>query len=91
MFYGELSSDAAHPSATSLSRHVKRTKVAGDETVLTIEAVPDPSTLEVNETLEFACSALIGICVGTNQILGGLNSGKQLEPVFQEFLSLRKL
>ena len=90
VIYGQLSSDAAHPSAESLSRYITRNKVSEEESVLTVNALPEPEYAEVLQTLEFACSALLGICVGANQIIGGLPSGKKLEPMFEEFLALRK-
>jgi hypothetical protein len=89
--YGQLSSDAAHPSVESLSRYISRTKVSETETMMNIHALPDPEPAEVLQTLEFACNALLGVCVGANQIIGGLPSGKQLAPMFEEYLALRKI
>jgi hypothetical protein len=88
--YTQLSSDAAHPSAESLSRYITRTKVSDTETTLNINALPSPAGKEILQTLEFACSALLGICVGANQIIGDLPSGKELAPMFEELLALRK-
>jgi hypothetical protein len=90
IIYGQLSSDAAHPSAESLSRYLTREKVSDEETTLTANALPEPEHAEVLQTLEFACNAFLGICVGTNQIIGGLPSGRMLEGMFEEYLALRK-
>jgi len=89
IIYSQLSSDAAHPSAESLSRYLTRNKISEEESILTMSALPKPENGEVLQTLEFACSALLGICVGANQIIGGLPSGKKLAPMFDEFLTLR--
>ena len=48
VFYGELSSDAAHPSAASLDRHVIETDGG-----ITLIGSPHAGTDEVFETLEF--------------------------------------
>jgi hypothetical protein len=90
IIYGQLSSDAAHPSAESLSRYIIREKVSEQESILTLNALPEPKHAEMLQTLQFACNALLGVCVGTNQIIGGLPSGKRLESMFEEFLALRK-
>ena len=88
--YTQLSSDAAHPSAESLSRYITRTNVSDSETILNINALPSPEEKEILQTVEFACGALLGICTGANQIVGDLPSGKQLAPMFEEFIALRK-
>lgn len=90
IIYGQLSSDAAHPSAESLSRHTVRNKVSDDETEITILGDPKVRADELNQTLEFACGAYVGVCVGMNQILGGLPSGPALAALFDQFDVLRK-
>lgn len=90
IIYTQLSSDAAHPSAESLSRHITRTTVSDTETTLNVIALPCPPTDEIVQTLDFICGALLGICVGVNQIIGGLPSGKELKPMLDELSSLRK-
>lgn len=86
VIYGQLSSDAAHPSADSLSRHIQR----DDDRTITIVADGMTEDDEVLQTLEFACSMLLGVCVGVNQIIGGVPSGSKLEPLFQQFTALRQ-
>lgn len=87
VFYGNLSSDSAHPSAASLSRHVVSDE---SESTTTVVGTPDPDEAEILETLEYGCMGLLGVCVGTNQIIGGLPSGSQLEPLFQRYQGLQK-
>ena len=86
IIYGQLSSDSAHPSADALSRHIQRNS---DQTITIVaDGLTDQS--EALQTLEFACSMLLGVCVGTNQIIGGVPSGANLHQLFEEFLALRK-
>ena len=84
--YGQLSADAAHPSAESLSRHMQRESDGS----LTLVANAPTDHAEMLQTQEFACSLMMGVIVATNQILGGLPSGKKLHEVFEQFLELRK-
>src|SRR5215204_3461841 len=84
-FYGVLSADAAHPSASSLSRHIEK-----PETNVINIGNPEPEEEEVLETLEYGCMAMIGVCVGTNQIIGSLPSGQKLEGLFQEYTKLQQ-
>lgn len=76
-FYRELSSDAAHPSAASLSRHIS----VGDAPkaapfTLHAEALVAPG--EEIETLELLCSAVLGVLVAVNEIVGGDARGERL-------------
>jgi hypothetical protein len=86
VIYSLLSSDAAHPSADSLSRHTQRDNA--DQLTIVADGITDID--ETLETQQFACSFLLGVCVGTNQILGGLPAGKKLAPTFDEFNVLRQ-
>jgi Family of unknown function (DUF5677) len=86
IIYSQLSSDAAHPSADSLSRYTQR----NSDGSLTIVADGITDDAEALQTLEFACSMLLGVCVGANQIIGGLPSGSKLEGMFQQFIALRQ-
>jgi hypothetical protein len=87
IIYGQLSSDAAHPSADSLSRHIRRE--SNDSIAIVADGLTDHA--ESLQTMEFACSHLLGVCVGTNQILGRVPSGKSMHDLFEEFLALRKV
>ena len=85
--YRVLSTDAAHPSATSLSRHYELDESCGASGE-TLRGTPIIDAGEIEETLEFACSALLGVCVGTNKLVGGTPAGEQLADLFQEFRKL---
>jgi len=87
IFYGELSNDAAHPSATSLSRHVTWDDESNDAQ-FTVHARPMPVEGEVEQTYEFACNAMLGVCVAVNQALGGTESGERLWTLGDAFRAL---
>jgi hypothetical protein len=85
LFYSQLSSDAAHISITSLDRHVRMR----DDNVL--DLIPEASVTEheVVETLDFACTALMAVCVGANQLVGGTPAGKGLGDLWEEHKMLQ--
>ena len=87
IIYRELSGDAAHPSATSLSRHVTWGG-EGDTARFTVHALPVDEPLAVPDTLELACNPLLGVCVAANQILGGTEVGERLSTLFDAFNAL---
>jgi hypothetical protein len=87
IIYRELSGDSAHPSATSLSRHVTWNG-EGKDASFTVRAVPVQEPLDIPDTLELACNPLLGICVAANQILGGVDAGESLEDLFVAFREL---
>jgi Family of unknown function (DUF5677) len=63
IFYEQLSSDAAHPSLDALNRHViphTKTEVGG------IDVEPIVRDVELAETLEYLCMAVMGVCVDVN-------------------------
>jgi hypothetical protein len=85
--YRELSTDAAHPSAASLSRHVT---LEDDETKppFTVHAAPTIGPEEAVETVELMCSASLGVVVAVNEILGGVPVGESLATLGEDFVSL---
>jgi Family of unknown function (DUF5677) len=86
VWFKQLSSDAAHPSGSSLARHVTKQ----DDGSFLISVEPVPIEKEVLDTMQFACQALLGVSVGANQIAGPVKAGEQLAPLFEEFLALAK-
>jgi hypothetical protein len=81
IIYRVLSTDAAHPSITSLDRHLREE----GEDELTLLAVASVTPEEVIETLEFCCSVLLGVCVAINSMLGGTEAGKPLPDLFDDY------
>jgi hypothetical protein len=84
VFYAQLSSDAAHPSLQALNRHIVTTKEDGEE-IRGIDASPLPDPAEIEDTLIIACLAMLGCCIGVNQILDGTDGGKGLEALADEY------
>lgn len=87
IIYRELSGDAAHPSATSLSRHVSW-KSDGDNAHFTLHALPIDEPFADEDTLELACNPMLGVCVAANEILGGSTAGESLLALAGEFSRL---
>jgi hypothetical protein len=85
LIYSKLSGDAAHPSILALKRHLVRF-VENGEQVMGLDVSPPERGIELTETLDLACNAMIGACVATNQILGHLPSiNSDLQRVFVEY------
>jgi Family of unknown function (DUF5677) len=76
LIYSQLSADAAHPTVTSLHRHVGHHETAGEAL---IEVVPAPKDEEVIMTWDWACNAMLGACVAVNEILGQARSSDRLQ------------
>ena len=80
IFYEQLSADAAHPSVDALNRYV----VKDDE----IEAEPDLDEAEIVETLEYLSMAVLGVCFGVNELLGGTPGSASLNGLAVRHLEL---
>lgn len=85
VFYSQLSSDAAHPSVTALNRYV--VPHTADE-VGGISVEPIVKDEEIEETLELLCQAVMCVCVGVNQMLGGTQGGSALNGLADEYVAL---
>jgi hypothetical protein len=70
---------------SSLNRHVGHCKTDGEAL---IDVVPAPKNAEVLTTLDWACNAMLGACVGVNQILGGTLAGQQLGHIAERYQAL---
>lgn len=88
IIYRILSTDAAHPSAGSLTRHVVTVSDNGIE-YLTLVAEPPTNPAEVDDTLELGCSALLGVCIGANSLVGGTVAGEELGGMIDEFKKMQ--
>jgi len=87
IFYNMLSNDAAHPSATSLSRHITW-EGTGEDAEWTISAFPVDDLDEADETLELACSVMLGVAVAVNEAVGGAETGETLFDLSDDFKAL---
>jgi Family of unknown function (DUF5677) len=81
--YAVLSMDA-HPSVTSLRRHLQW-EPEGDTHHLTLTVVPAFAPKERYETIHEACVAFIGICIAFNQLLGSTAKSDALRGLFERF------
>jgi hypothetical protein len=83
LLYSQLSADAAHPTVTSLNRHV-----AHENGEPVIDVAPAPADPEIVMTLDWACNAMLGVCVGVNQILGNTPAGQGLRALGDRYYDL---
>jgi hypothetical protein len=87
MVYSQLSADAVHPTITSLNRHTVRGNDPGERI---IDVVPAVNEDEVLTTIDWACDAMLVVCVGVNQILGGTEAGQSLGAFADRHRALRE-
>ena len=88
LWFRHLSGDSAHPSMTSLARHLTREP---DGSIM-IAVVPEPIEKEMADTLQFANQALLGVCVATCEVVANVpRAHVALSPLFEEFIELAKL
>jgi Family of unknown function (DUF5677) len=88
VYYSQLSGDAAHTSVSSLGLHLGREEEDG-EIFLKLTVAPEAEPERVYDTLDTACEALIGVCITTNEMLGGTPAGESLRTIFEEFVAMR--
>lgn len=84
--YRQLSADAAHPSLRALHRHMEQSKENNKRMILNVK--PANSPIELVHTVNLACIALMGACVGVNQILERSNLSQQMSELNEEYLTL---
>lgn len=85
--YREISTDAAHPSAESLSLHIIANESA-DAPSFTLSASPLLNPKEPVDTLELLCMGVLGVIVATTEILGGVAAGERLNDLADDYASL---
>jgi hypothetical protein len=83
LLYSQLSADAAHPTVTSLNRHVGH---ENGEAI--VDVAPAPGEQEIVQTWDWACNAMLGVCVGVNQVLGGTPAGQGLRQLGDRYHGL---
>jgi hypothetical protein len=88
LYFLVLSSDSAHVSADSLARHIVRDR-EGYTIYLQVNVAPDPKAGELRQTLEWLCALVLGVCIRTNDVLGGTPVGAMLRNLASEFDSIR--
>jgi hypothetical protein len=86
IFYSFLSGDAAHISISALDRHVAEKEDGG----LDLFPAAPVRGEEVAETLDFACQALLGVCVGVGSIVGLTPTADSLPALALRYQSIQK-
>ena len=79
--YRGLSHDAAHTSVDALKRHYRQ----GKKGRRIVEVVPPFKPGERLATLDMACDAVFGACIGVSQILGGTSQDEAVRALFEKF------
>jgi hypothetical protein len=85
IFYAQVSDDAAHPTITSLRRHVVETLKWGN----TISIFPKIDNDEPVETISYACNALLGACYAAGEMLGKTVVAPEVRKLGDELLRLQ--
>ena len=88
VWYTMLSGDPTHVSATSLNRHLAR-ELEGNTICLRVDVAPEPRRDEMYDAVEILCCVLLGVCIGTNDILGGTAAGLMLRGLADELDALK--
>jgi hypothetical protein len=70
-----------------LNRYVKRYEEGG-QTVRAVDADPVVNEVELSRTVDWACLAMIGVCVAANQILEGTPTGQELLKIADQWQAL---
>jgi hypothetical protein len=83
--YARLSLDGVHCSITALGRHLSSERVAENRTEVVVSVEARTSDAEMLDAILLACRALMGVAVGTNEILGGTTVSGQLEHLLTEW------
>lgn len=85
IFYEQLSMDSCHPSLDALHRHLVPHTA---EEIGGVDVEPVASNRELAETLEYLCMAVMGVCVGVNQLIGGTSGGAALNGLADRYSDL---
>lgn len=85
--YRELSTDAAHPTASSLSLHI--VPADDNESIpFSISATPVMASTEIVDTLELLCMATLGVLVSACEIIGETEIGERLDVLADAYAAL---
>lgn len=89
LIYMTVSADAAHPTLTSLNRHILENPKTGVIDQLNITASVTPE--ELVGTIDFGCGALLGACYGVGETLGGSFAAGEVRQRLTEHRRLKGL
>jgi hypothetical protein len=85
ILYEKLSADSCHPSLDALHRHLIPHTA---EEIGGVDVEPVASNRELAETLKYLCMAVMGVCVGVNQLIGGTRGGAALNGLADRYFHL---
>jgi hypothetical protein len=71
----------AHASITALEHHFRR----DDDGRLTVDVEPPFKSGVRLATLDMACEALFGACIGASHLLGGTSQNDALQALWERF------
>jgi hypothetical protein len=86
IYYSILSSDSGHPSIKSLKRYIAQCAIGKE---MKIDLAPKVNYAEVIQTLNWACYAMLGVCIAVNEVLEGKPAGQRLQGATERYLALR--
>lgn len=81
--YGMLSHGAVHPTVDVLRRHFRVSREGGRQIA---QIVPPFKQKERLATIDMACEALFGVCVGVNELLEGTSQNDALRALVEQFV-----
>jgi hypothetical protein len=84
-FYARLSADAAHPTFTSLDRHIDKL-LSGDSKGFSVNPVCEPD--EGADTLALLAQAVIGVLIGVNEMWAQPKEAEAMNELLAEFSRL---
>jgi len=88
IFYGQLSSDSAHPSVDALNRYIVS---HFEDDIDGIDVEPKVKVSEKTDTVDLLSLAVIGVYVAVNQVLHGAGNGYDLTQTADEYSALVKM
>ncbi len=87
VIYSMLSSDAAHPSMLALTRYVVSDQPGGSH----FEPEPRIRPREMEDTYFYLSLACVGVCIGTNELLGANRGGPMFKQLAERHSALSAL
>lgn len=82
--YARLSLDSVHPSISALRRHLRWIQEVNRHTLM-LDVVPPARPGEFFDTIKIACDALLGVSIGTNEILEATEVSNALRAIYDEY------
>jgi hypothetical protein len=84
--YSQFSGDAAHPTLTALNRYWQR----DENNEIEVVAGPESKPEELDQTLLFACMAVLGILGAVDEMFGRVLAGRALPAISDAIRSIQE-